>query len=102
MQIVACVCKPPPPHYQICWIPNKILSSYMITTPVILSVASQFPRALRAVPEIILGSTFFPRPLHPTMNQICLDPQDKLPPPTPLGHINNTPQTKKCLQPPPQ
>ena len=39
------------------------------------------------------------------MDQICLDPQDKLPlHPTPLGHIvNKTPsphQTKKCLRPP--
>ena len=41
------------------------------------------------------------------MDQIHLDPQDKLPPhPLPLGHIvNKTPsthRTKKCLQAPPQ
>ena len=40
------------------------------------------------------------------MDQIHLDPQDKLPPyPPPLGHIvNKTPsthRTKKCLRPPP-
>ena len=41
------------------------------------------------------------------MDQICLDPQDKLPlHPPPLGHIvNKTPsphRTKKCLRPPPE
>ena len=83
---------------------------------------------LRAVPEIILGGGVFffqtpPPPGHtrsqspptprtrkcfklarPTMDQIRLDPQDKLPPhPPPLGHIiNKTPsthRTKKCLRP---
>ena len=35
------------------------------------------------------------------MDQICLDPQDRFPPP-PLGHVNKTPppQDKKCLWPP--
>ena len=37
------------------------------------------------------------------MDQIRLDPQDKLPP-TPIGHVYKTPsphRTKKCLQPTP-
>ena len=70
---------------------------------------------VRAVPEIILGgAAFFSRPLHPqdthgvrapptprtrkccpTMDQICLDPQDKLPPPHP------TPSDMSTKHPPP-
>ena len=81
-----------------------------------------FPYMLRAVPEIILRggwAAFFFRPLHPqdthrvtaprpsghasalinhrpTMDQILLDPQDKLPPPTHRTCQQNT------LPPPPQ
>ena len=67
-------------------------------------------QTLRAVPEIILGvgHIFFqtppppghiwsqspPQPWghpHPTMDQICLDPQDKLPPPPLRYVVNKTP-----------
>ena len=80
--------------------------------------------SIRAVPEIILGGAFFFRPLHPqdthgvtaprpsghprpTMDQIRLDPQDKLPHPHPSDtlstkHLSPHRTKKSACGPPPR